>query len=72
MTLFPNHHNIIIVLEVGLEQSSYSVGEESGSIQICVVALPGAPTFGDTSVQGIEINIVTTVDTAEGKYFSYT
>ena len=35
-----------------------------------VVALPGAPTFGDPSVSAIEVNIATTVGTAEGKDFA--
>lgn len=63
-------HAILIVLEVGLDQLNYSVSEESGSVQICVVALPGAPTFGDNTVQGVQIDIATSVDTAEGNDFA--
>ena len=44
------------VLEVGLAQTSYSIGEEAENIQVCVVASPGGPTFGDASVQPIQIN----------------
>lgn len=58
------------MLEVGLDQLNYFVGEESGSVQICVVALPGAPTFEDNTIPGVQIDIATTLDTAEGKDFA--
>ena len=44
MYVSKNLHNAI-VLEVGLDQLSYFVGEENGSVHICVVALAGAPTL---------------------------
>ena len=55
------------VLEVGLAQTSYSIGDESESIQVCVVASPGGPTFGDSNVPAIAINVATTGDSATGE-----
>ena len=46
---------------------SYSIGEEGGSLQACIVILPGGPSLQNASLT-FDISVAATGDTATGEH----
>ena len=46
---------------------SYSIGEEGGSLQACIVILPGGPSLQNAGLT-LDISVAATGDTATGEY----
>ena len=55
---------------IGLDQMSYSIGEEGGSLQACVVILPGGPSLQNAGLT-LDISVAATGDTTTGEYTYY-
>ena len=45
----------------------YSIGEEGGSLQACIVILPGGPSLQNAGLT-LDISVAATGDTATGEY----
>ena len=56
---------LLTAIEVGFDQTSYSIGEEDGSVSVCVVLL-SATVFEDT-VSSFAVTVTATGDTATGE-----
>ena len=57
---------LLTAIEVGFDQTSYSIGEEDGSVSVCVVIL--SATVFENTVLSLDVTVMTTEDTATGEY----